>query len=141
VLLIEDDEDIRAATVECLEEEGFTVVGAESADEGLAQLRGGLTPTVILLDLMMPDRTGWDFRRDQLADRTLRNIPVIVLSASRIGEDSLRQRMGHVDLVPKPFSIDTLLEAIARAISPPVAGTAVTNPLPGPASPVDGVFP
>lgn len=130
VLLIEDDEDIRIATAECLEVEGFAVIGAESVDDGLAHLRGGISPAVILLDLMMPGRSGWDFRREQLADPALRNIPVIVLSASRIKPESLHQNMGEVVLVPKPFSSDALMGAIAHAISPAVGEAPVADPLP-----------
>lgn len=115
VLLIEDDADIRAAMSECLEGEGFTVVGAASVDEGLQQLRRGLSGALVLLDLMMPGRTGWDFRREQLADPTLRDIPVVVVTASGIKLDALRRDMGDVELLPKPFSIDLLLQAIARA--------------------------
>ena len=44
VLLVEDDEDIRTSTSESLEEDGFAVIGAEGADEGLKQLRQGPSP-------------------------------------------------------------------------------------------------
>ncbi|HEY4395672.1 MAG TPA: response regulator [Polyangia bacterium] len=121
VLLVEDDEDIRASTAESLESEGFAVIGAEGVDEGLSHLRQGPPPVVILLDLMMPGRNGWDFRQDQLADPALREIPVVVITASGIGAESLRRDMGDVQLVAKPFTCESLLRAIARAtVSEPV---------------------
>jgi CheY-like chemotaxis protein len=117
VLLVEDDLDVRASTTESLEEEGFFVVGAETVDEGLTRLRQGMSPAVILLDLMMPGRTGWDFRREQLADPTLRHIPVVVITASGIRAESIRKDMGDVELVAKPYSSQSLVQAIARALA------------------------
>jgi CheY-like chemotaxis protein len=117
VLFVEDDADIRASTAESLEDEGFAVVGAETVDEGLGCLRQGIDPAVILLDLMMPIRTGWDFRREQLADPILREIPVVVVTASGVSAESLRQEMGQVELVPKPYTSRSLVQAIARALA------------------------
>jgi CheY-like chemotaxis protein len=117
VLLVEDDRDVRASTTESLEDEGFTVVGAETVDEGLDRLRQGMSPAVILLDLMMPVRNGWDFRREQLADPALRHIPVVIITASGIGVESIRKDMGDVELVAKPYSSQSLVQAIGRALA------------------------
>ena len=115
VLLIEDDADIRTAITECLEGEGFTVVSAGGVDQGLELLRRGIPDPIILLDLMMPGRTGWDFRQEQLADPRLRDMPVVVITACGVKEEVLRQGMGDVELVSKPFTTDVLLQAMARA--------------------------
>jgi len=117
VLLVEDDRDVRASTTESLEDEGFAVVGAETVDEGLDRLRQGMSPAVILLDLMMPVRNGWDFRREQLADPALRHIPVVIITASGIGVESIRKDMGDVELVAKPYSSQSLVQAIGRALA------------------------
>jgi CheY-like chemotaxis protein len=117
VLLVEDDRDVRASTTESLEDEGFAVVGAETVDEGLERLRQGMSPAVILLDLMMPVRNGWDFRREQLADPALRHIPVVIITASGIGVESIRRDMGEVELVAKPYSSQSLVQAIGRALA------------------------
>jgi CheY-like chemotaxis protein len=117
VLLVEDDRDVRASTTDTLEDEGFAVVGAETVDEGLDRLRQGMSPAVILLDLMMPVRNGWDFRREQLADPALRHIPVVIITASGIGVESIRKDMGDVELVAKPYSSQSLVQAIGRALA------------------------
>ncbi|HXT97471.1 MAG TPA: response regulator [Polyangia bacterium] len=117
VLLVEDDRDVRASTTESLEDEGFAVVEAETVDEGLERLRQGMSPAVILLDLMMPVRNGWDFRREQLADPALRHIPVVIITASGIGVESIRKDMGDVELVAKPYSSQSLVQAIGRALA------------------------
>lgn len=119
ILLIEDDQDIRASTAELLVDEGFSVVEAEDGGAGLAQLRGGLAPALILLDLMMPGLTGWGFRREQLADPLLREIPVLVITASGLSDAVLKQDLGEVGLVRKPFGAQALLSEIdAQLVSP-----------------------
>lgn len=112
ILLVEDDEDIRASTAELLEYEGFSVVGVGDGGAALAVLRRGLAPSLILLDLMMPGLTGWGFRREQLADPALREIPVLVLTASGLSDGALKQDLGDVGLVRKPFAAQALLTEI-----------------------------
>ena len=83
ILLVDDDPDIRSAVKEFLHHEGFTVVPAPNGADALNTLRTGFRPNVIVLDIMMPVMDGWDFRAAQLADPSLRDIPVIVISASQ----------------------------------------------------------
>ncbi|HLK90478.1 MAG TPA: response regulator [Polyangia bacterium] len=112
ILLIEDDQDIRASTAELLVDEGFSVVEAADGSAALARLRRGLAPSLILLDLMMPGLTGWGFRREQLADPSLRDIPVLVITASGMSDNVLKQDLGDVGLVRKPFAAQALLTEI-----------------------------
>src|SRR5579871_841057 len=116
ILLIEDDQDIRASTAELLVDEGFSVVEAADGSAALAQLRRGLAPSLILLDLMMPGMTGWGFRREQLADPILRDIPVLVITASGLSDNVLKQDLGDIGLVRKPFSAQALLTEIAAQL-------------------------
>ena len=81
-------------------------------------LRNGLRPSVILLDLMMPVMDGWDFRHEQLHDPTLKDIPVIVVTATGFSADTIRGQFGNVDVLPKPVPYFDLLGFIDRAGSP-----------------------
>jgi len=108
ILIVEDDLDIREALAEALGFEGYDVFLAENGQEALDVLREGPLPHVILLDLLMPVMSGWQFRQEQLADPALADIPVIVVSASAPG-DAQPDRY-----LPKPFSIDELLSAVAE---------------------------
>lgn len=108
ILIVEDDLDIREALAEALGFEGYDVFLAENGREALDVLREGPLPHVILLDLLMPVMSGWQFRQEQLADPALAGIPVIVVSASAPG-DAQPDRY-----LPKPFSIDELLSAVAE---------------------------
>jgi CheY-like chemotaxis protein len=86
VVVVDDDEDWRELVVQFLEESGYDAVGYADGREALAVLRRrDGTPTVVLLDLEMPAMTGWEFRRQQLADPRLAPIPVVVASAADPG--------------------------------------------------------
>ena len=115
VLLVDDDPDIRSAVKEFLHHEGFTVVPAPNGADALNTLRTGFRPNVIVLDIMMPVMDGWDFRAAQLADPSLRDIPVIVISASGFGRDTLRSQLNTFDVVSKPIELDDFLKAVRQA--------------------------
>ena len=90
ILIVDDDNDVRSALSELLEEEGFSVKGAPNGREALALLRGGTVhPAVILLDLMMPGMDGWDFRSEQMRDPQLAAVPVVIVSASGFSRESI----------------------------------------------------
>ena len=106
VLVVEDDRDMREALVEVLRLEGYEVDAASDGAQGLALSRQR-RPDVILLDLMMPVMSGWQFREAQLGDPALAGVPVVVLSAMAADLD--------VDAsLPKPFQVDDLLRLLER---------------------------
>jgi len=115
VLLVEDDSAVRDATSELLEDEGFSVVAAGDGRDALDLLRAGLRPAVIVLDLMMPRMDGWDFRHVQMADQSLREIPVIVVTAAGFSATAFRSQFPGAQFIPKAADPLVLLEAIVRA--------------------------
>ena len=76
VLVVEDDDDLREVVVQTLTRVGYRVLGARDGEDALAQLAEERDVGVILLDLMMPRMSGWEFRRQQLADARLAKVPV-----------------------------------------------------------------
>jgi two-component system chemotaxis response regulator CheY len=83
-LLVEDDDDFREGLADILRSEGYSVRCAANGLEALDYLKAAeQAPNVILLDLMMPVMDGWDFRQRMLAEASLADIPVILLSAMR----------------------------------------------------------
>src|SRR5881398_3824048 len=80
VLVVEDDPELLLSLSEVIESEGYCVTCARHGLEALGRLRGGSRPAVILLDLMMPIMTGWEFRHAQRQDSELCRIPVVVVS-------------------------------------------------------------
>jgi CheY-like chemotaxis protein len=112
ILIVDDDSAIREALTEILEDEGYQISIAPHGAAALEYLRQTpQRPNLILLDLMMPVMSGWEFRAEQQRDPDLAGIPVIVLSADR----SLQVRSGAVPAdayVAKPVDLDPFLKLI-----------------------------
>jgi CheY-like chemotaxis protein len=119
VLVVDDDPPIAEGLSEFLEDEGYNVVVAGDGRAALDELRRGLRPCAIVLDLMMPVMDGWDFRHEQLKDPELSEIPVIVVTATGFSEESVKVQLGAVEVVPKPPSLEHLLAAIRRCCGEP----------------------
>jgi CheY-like chemotaxis protein len=112
VLLVDDDFAILDGVSEFLEGEGFAVVAASNGLEALNRLRLGLRVDVIVLDVMMPMMDGWDFRAEQLADPSLRDIPVVVISACGFAPDTLRHQFKADDVLAKPLDLAGFIGAL-----------------------------
>ena len=116
ILVIEDDHDIRSCLVEILEWEGYLVQTASNGQEGLdvlGKLEKTDLPDLILLDLMMPIKDGYQFREEQVAIEKLKLIPVVVMSADgNIGDKKNRARAK--EYVRKPVDLDEILAVVAR---------------------------
>ena len=80
VLIVEDEMDMRIFISTLLETSGYTPVVTRDGKEGLAKARE-VSPDLIILDVMMPGEGGVHMYRQLKTDRTLRSIPVIMLSA------------------------------------------------------------
>lgn len=82
ILVVDDDAAVVRPLAKFLELEGFTAVTATNGLEALTYLRGGGGASVIVLDLRMPVMDGWAFRREQLRDPAIAQIPVVVLTGA-----------------------------------------------------------
>jgi CheY-like chemotaxis protein len=111
ILIVEDDFDIREALTQILEEEGYPVRGAANGKEALEVAASGPTPSLILLDLMMPVMNGWQFRAEQLQNPRLASVPVLVISADPHVQPKAAT-LGVAGLLKKPVSLDDLLAAV-----------------------------
>jgi CheY-like chemotaxis protein len=115
VFVVEDDLDTRDMLGRFLELEGFQVELASNGKQALERLSAGVHPCVILLDLMMPVMDGWQFRREQVQDHDLAEIPVIVVSAAG------RERIAEIDAnayLTKPVDLEQLLERVTQYCRP-----------------------
>ncbi len=108
ILLVEDETSITKPLADALEREGFETVVAATAAEGL-ELGRSSSPDLILLDLMLPDGSGFDVCREL---RKTSEVPIVMLTAR--GDEADRivgLEMGADDYVVKPFSAR---EVVAR---------------------------
>jgi DNA-binding response OmpR family regulator len=112
LLVVEDDEAFRGALCTALEEEGFDVECAKDGIEAMDYLRGGKTPCVVLLDLMMPRMNGWKVLTELRNDAVLAAVPVIVMSAG--GRATLASAPGAAAYFAKPFDWCALLDKVTQ---------------------------
>ncbi len=116
VLIVEDDEGLRPLLARHLALRGFRVAEAASAEAAMEQLDEGLRPALVLLDLNLPGRTGWDFLRDRsFADAG--SPPVVVTTATTVNPKGLRE-YGVAGYLPKPFAMETLVATVERFVGP-----------------------
>ena len=103
LLVVDDDVELCESMADALTDAGYEPVTAGDGLHALLLTREDLAPRLILLDLMMPDMNGWQFREQQLRDQKMKDIPVVVMTASR-------------DLRRHP--LDDLLEQVHRVVKP-----------------------
>jgi two-component system chemotaxis response regulator CheY len=115
VLVVDDDVGCRAFLGEFLGLLGYRV---ESVGDGLEALEHlsdpAQRPCVIVLDLMMPVMSGWEFRREQARDARLADIPVVLISGvvKDLGREA--EAVQVRDYLIKPFDLNALAAAIGR---------------------------
>ena len=95
VLIVDDDPVMREMTRRLLQRDSWEVVEAESGRAALQRLNER-TPTLIILDLMMPEMDGFDFIHELRKIPAWRSIPVVVLTARDVSEDDRRRLNGSV---------------------------------------------
>lgn len=82
ILVIDDEPDTRAYLKAVLEEDGYETITASDGEEGLNKVQEN-TPHLILLDLMMPKKSGIKFLNEIRNDEQLKEVPIIVVSGVR----------------------------------------------------------
>ena len=122
ILLVEDDEVLCDLINRNLEARGHDVSIAEDAQKALTFLRA-TTYDLIILDINLPDQTGWDVLRAARSEGDIKplvvegegeKLPVVILSAVRVGPGRLAE-FHPLAYLPKPFPMDALLRLAAEA--------------------------
>jgi phosphate regulon transcriptional regulator PhoB len=121
VMVIEDEKEIRDLVRYNLERAGFRVTAAADGEEGLERAFGA-RPDALVLDLMLPGRSGLEVLRELRSEPTTRDLPVIVLTARAAEMDKLLGfEHGADDYLTKPFSPRELVarvQALLRRAHP-----------------------
>jgi diguanylate cyclase (GGDEF)-like protein len=116
VLVADDDAGLRALCRAALEVEGFEVVEAANGDEAVASALDR-APDVMLLDLSMPHRDGWEVLEALAKDEATKQVPVVMMTGSASQENLDRaDRAGVLDFIGKPFEPSDLVGTINHVL-------------------------
>lgn len=127
ILVVDDTPALLDVVRKCLEGEGYRVVTCLESRHAV-RLASEQPPDVIMLDVVMPEVSGWEVLAELRADARFARTPVIVCTAyvaealGRLAE--LRGPDQHLGLLPKPFEIEELIEVVASVAAAAVAGKA-----------------
>ncbi len=114
ILVVDDDERVRTSIGSVLRDEGYDVAIATHGIEAVECIRRA-PPALVLLDVWMPELDGIEVL--SLLKNEQPELPVIVLSGHANVEVAVKAtRLGAVDFIEKPFSIDALLSSVSRAL-------------------------
>jgi two-component system alkaline phosphatase synthesis response regulator PhoP len=121
ILLVDDDKDFVEATRLVLESKPYEVITAYDGSEGLRQAKKE-KPDLIILDVIMPIKDGFNAAEELKKDPELNTIPVIMLTsfADRVGETSLSVSQGLTldteDYIDKPVAPQELLKRVDKLL-------------------------
>jgi DNA-binding NtrC family response regulator len=115
ILVVDDEVGIRELLAEILYDEGYQVALAENAEQA-RRYRHEHEPDLVLLDIWMPDTDGVTLLKEW-GEQDLLTMPVVMMSGHGTIETAVdATRMGAVDFLEKPISMQKLLNTVAKAI-------------------------
>lgn len=117
VLLADDNSDLRGYITRLLRQSGYQVIAVADGEEALKQARAS-RPDILVTDVMMPRLDGFGLLRAVRDDPTLRDLPIVMLSA-RAGEEAKVEGLeaGADDYLTKPFSARELLARVSANVA------------------------
>lgn len=114
IMIIEDDETIRLGLKYYLSQESFEVIEAETAIEALEKIKNNLDIDIILLDINLPDKNGFDLFKEI---KEVKDVPIIFLTANDLEVSVVMGLdMGADDYVTKPFKARELISRIKNVL-------------------------
>jgi len=112
VLIVEDDTDVREMLEMFLVHSGYTISSAANGAEALERMREQ-QPSLVLLDMMMPVMSGWEFRERQIADAELAKVPVVCITAVA-DPKAVSDKLG-LQCMSKPVDLEALIAVVHKA--------------------------
>lgn len=118
VLLIEDEPNIIEAISFILSRDGWRVATHSNGVDAVSAV-GARKPDLVILDVMLPGRSGYDILRDLRAAEDTANLPVLMLTARGQTKDrEMAESLGASRFMAKPFSNSEVLEAVRDLVQP-----------------------
>lgn len=120
VLVVEDDPSVRGLMQTLLSAEGYQVSTAADGRAGLIEV-ASRPPSLLLLDLVLPDLGGVRVLEQMREDPELAGIPVLVVTGDVDAVPAMRELLGEDNVFPKPFAVVGLLARVADMTGGPGA--------------------
>jgi DNA-binding response OmpR family regulator len=112
VLLVEDDDLLASILARHLRSHGYGVEVCPSVEKAVAALRLGMHPSLVVLDINLPDATGWSLPGSrEMADAGAP--PVLIASAQTVSPTRIAES-GVAGYLPKPFALETFMDVVGR---------------------------
>ncbi len=116
IMVVDDEPDILFTVGQMLELSGYEVIKASDGNDCLNKLKE-ITPDLVLLDIMMPEMSGWDVAAKIKENPHWATIPIVFLTAKG---DTMSVGMGNMaseDYITKPFDIQDLKDRVEKILS------------------------
>jgi CheY-like chemotaxis protein len=116
ILLVEDNEVQREGITVVLSRAGYLVIPVADGQETLALLNSGVTPDLILMDMMMPPPDGWHIMAMRQKTPALASVPVAIMTSLGVASEEWAADLGACALIRKPVEVEPLLAEIRRCL-------------------------
>ncbi len=111
ILIIEDEKNLIQVLKDNFLQEGFEVISAFNGEEGVEEFYSK-TPDIILLDINLPKKTGWEVCKEI---RKISSVPILMMTARDSDEDEYKGLdLGADDYITKPFNLKILTLKVKR---------------------------
>jgi two-component system, chemotaxis family, response regulator PixH len=116
-LVVDDNMTEQQVFTGCLQRGGFTVVTASSGQDAMTKIQGQ-KPDVIILDVVLPDLSGFELCRDLKADATTQKIPIVMCSTKGSDMDKFwGMKQGADAYLPKPIDQDEFIRTVKQLVN------------------------
>ena len=112
IVIVDDDESIRSMVVLALEVNNRYVIPFSNAASLLTAIQEGLEPSMVFLDLRMPDMTGGEFLQKLRATKA--DVPPVILVTADIEGGNIARELNAADFLPKPFNMQQLVDKVEQ---------------------------
>ncbi|MFN2640999.1 MAG: PleD family two-component system response regulator [Actinomycetota bacterium] len=116
ILIIEDDASVRGLIETMMEMQNYEVIVAKDGLEGLVKLEFR-HPSVVILDVMMPNIDGGRVLKEMREDVRMRNVPVLVVTGRASAHEDFDGVVGSENVIVKPFDPEELAHRVAELIA------------------------
>ena len=128
LILVVDDDEFSITVIRSIIKDRWEIITAVSGTNALTLLNGRLRPDLILLDIVMPDMSGYEVMNVIMGDAELESIPVIFITGNT--ESSTESRcfkLGATDFITKPFDSSIVIQRIDKALRSSIVNKYLTH--------------